>query len=183
MDDSSGRYGGDMTVKNSTSERQTPPLLLQGHSVLALTPRPLSQQLGEGRPGTRPAGAGRWSAGRIATTSHGVERDENLAVELGDGTRHSAALVGRDPDTDLALLRVQATGLPAVQPAEPGDVKVGHLVLALARPGSSGLQATIGIISARMDTERNGTLGYILHTDAVLYPGFSRSEGPRVGKE
>ena len=115
-----------------------------------------------------------WAAdGLIATTSHGVERDDNLAVELGDGTRHSAALVGRDPDTDLALLRVQAAGLPAVQPAEPGDVKVGHLVLALARPGSSGLQATIGIISARMDTERNGTLGYILHTDAVLYPGFS----------
>ncbi len=115
-----------------------------------------------------------WSAdGLIATTSHGVDRDENLVVELGDGTRHSAALAGRDPDTDLALLRLPATGLPAVAQAEPDAVKVGHLVLALARPGTAGLQATIGIISARMDTERAGHLGYILHTDAVLYPGFS----------
>jgi S1-C subfamily serine protease len=115
-----------------------------------------------------------WSAdGLIATTSHGVDRDENLAVELGDGARQTAVLVGRDPDTDLALLRVQATGLPTVREAEPEAVKVGHLVLAVARPGTAGLQATIGIISARMDTERSGRLGYILHTDAVLYPGFS----------
>jgi S1-C subfamily serine protease len=86
---------------------------------------------------------------------------------------HRASLVGRDPDTDLAVLRVNATELPAVQHAEPADVKVGHLVLALGRPGTAGLQATIGIISARLDTERGGEAGYILHTDAVLYPGFS----------
>jgi S1-C subfamily serine protease len=115
-----------------------------------------------------------WSDdGLVVTTSHGVERDENLAIELADGSRHAASVVGRDPDTDLAVLRVSATGLPAVQTAETEDVKVGHLVLALGRPGTSGLQATIGIISARLDTERAGTLGYILHTDAVLYPGFS----------
>jgi S1-C subfamily serine protease len=115
-----------------------------------------------------------WSEdGLVVTTSHGVERDDNLAIEMGDGSRHAASVVGRDPDTDLALLRVAATGLPAVQTAGTEDVKVGHLVLALGRPGTSGLQATIGIISARLDTERAGTLGYILHTDAVLYPGFS----------
>jgi S1-C subfamily serine protease len=115
-----------------------------------------------------------WSAdGLIATASHAVERDENLAIERADGTRHPAALVGRDPDTDLALLRVQATGLPAVERAEPGEVKVGALVLALGRPGAAGLQTTLGIISARLDTEREGRLGYVLHTDAVLYPGFS----------
>lgn len=115
-----------------------------------------------------------WSEdGLVVSTSHGVERDENLAVELADGSRHSASMVGRDPDTDIAVLRVQATGLPAAQPAPAEEVKVGHLVLALGRPGASGLQATIGIISARLDTERAGTLGYILHTDAVLYPGFS----------
>lgn len=115
-----------------------------------------------------------WSAdGIILTTSHGVERDENLAIERADGTRHPATLVGRDPDTDLAVLRVQATGLPTAPLAEEPEAKVGHLVLALGRPGNQGLQATIGIISARQDTERSGRLGYILHTDAVLYPGFS----------
>src|SRR3954451_21531499 len=90
-----------------------------------------------------------WSSdGVIVTTSHGVERDEGLAIETGDGQRHAATLVGRDPDTDLAVLRVSATGLPAVEGAPIDEVQVGHLVLALGRPGSSGLQATVGIISA-----------------------------------
>jgi S1-C subfamily serine protease len=111
--------------------------------------------------------------GVIYTTSHGVERDENLAIELADGARHSATVIGRDPDTDLAVLRVNATGLPAVESVPAEEVKVGHLVLALGRPGTAGLQATIGIVSARMETERNGEVGAILHTDAVLYPGFS----------
>jgi S1-C subfamily serine protease len=120
-----------------------------------------------------------WTAdGVIVTTSHGVERDEDLAIETADGTRHAATLAGRDPGTDLAVLRVAATGLPAIPRADPGEVRVGHLVLALGRPGTAGLQATIGIISARLDTERSGQLGYILHTDAVLYPGFSG--GPLV---
>src|SRR5216117_714054 len=51
-----------------------------------------------------------WSAdGIILSTSHGVERDENLAIETADSQRHTATLVGRDPDTDLAVLRVNAT--------------------------------------------------------------------------
>src|SRR5262249_35186957 len=57
-------------------------------------------------------------------------------------------------------------------------VKVGQLALALARPGRSGLQATLGIISARLESQSHGEEEYILHTDAVLYPGFSG--GPLV---
>ncbi len=116
--------------------------------------------------------------GIILTTSHGVERDEDLAVELADGARLPATLAGRDPDTDLAVLRVQATGLPAVERADFGDAQVGHLVLALGRPGSAGLQATLGIVSARQESQTGDTPEYILHTDAVLYPGFSG--GPLV---
>src|SRR5437660_7436446 len=57
-----------------------------------------------------------WAAeGLVLTTSHGLERDENLAVELAEGSRHAASLVGRDADTDLALLRLAATGLPALE--------------------------------------------------------------------
>ena len=120
-----------------------------------------------------------WTAdGVILTTSHGVERDEELTVELSDGAALAATLVGRDEDTDLAVLRVAATGLPAVERADPEAVKVGHLVLALGRPGTAGLQATIGIISAKQETQTGGNPEYILHTDAVLYPGFSG--GPLV---
>lgn len=115
-----------------------------------------------------------WSEdGIIVTTSHGVERDESLAIELADGTRHAATLVGRDPDTDLAVLRVNATGLPAIRQANSGDVKVGNLVMALGRPGTLGLQATIGIISAKIESQSEGQDEHILNTDAVLYPGFS----------
>ncbi len=120
-----------------------------------------------------------WTAdGLILTTSHGVERDEDVAVELADGTRLPAQIVGRDSESDLALLRVSAGGLPAVARAADGDVQVGHLVLALGRPGGAGLQATLGIISARLEAQNDGQPEYLLHTDANLYPGFSG--GPLV---
>ena len=116
--------------------------------------------------------------GVVLTTSHGTERDDDLLVELADGTRLPAVLVGRDPETDLAVLRVSASGLRPVTKADPEAVQVGQLVLALGRPGESGLSATFGIISARQDTQDGGRPEYILHTDATLYPGFSG--GPLV---
>ena len=116
--------------------------------------------------------------GVVLTTSHGTERDDDLLVELADGTRLPAVLVGRDPETDLAVLRVSASGLRPVTKADPEAVQVGQLVLALGRPGESGLSATFGIISARQDTQDRGRPEYILHTDATLYPGFSG--GPLV---
>lgn len=120
-----------------------------------------------------------WSEdGTILTTSHGVERDDDLAVHLADGTRLPATLVGRDPETDLAVLRVSAGGLTPVTQADPDGVQVGQLVLALGRPGESDLSATLGIISAKQDAQDGGRPEYILHTDATLYPGFSG--GPLV---
>ncbi len=120
-----------------------------------------------------------WSEdGVVLTTSHGVERDDDLAVELADGTRLAAALVGRDPETDLAVLRVPAGALLPVTKADPDAVQVGQIVLALGRPGEAGLSATLGIISAKQDAQDGGRPEYILHTDATLYPGFSG--GPLV---
>jgi len=116
--------------------------------------------------------------GVVLTTSHGTERDDDLLVELADGTRLPAVLVGRDPETDLAVLRVSASGLRPVTKADPEAVQVGQLVLALGRPGESGLSATFGIISARQDAQDGGRPEYVLHTDATLYPGFSG--GPLV---
>ena len=115
-----------------------------------------------------------WSQdGLIVTTSHGVERDNDLTIELEDGSVHAVALVGRDNDSDIALLRVNATGLPAIRQADGSAAQVGSLTLALARPGRGGLQATLGILSARVESQNNGRAEYILHTDALLYPGFS----------
>lgn len=119
------------------------------------------------------------SDGLVVATSHGVERDEELSVVLQDGSRLEATLVGRDPDTDIALLRVESeTALPAVTQASADSVRVGQIVLALGRPGEAGLAATIGIVSARRDSQTEGHDEYILSTDADLYPGVSG--GPLV---
>ena len=115
-----------------------------------------------------------WSSdGVIVATSHGVERDDDLFVITGDGTRHPATLVGRDMDTDIAVLKVDATGLPALAPVGGDAPAVGSLAIALARPGDGTVAATLGLVSGRRETETDGSPEFIVYTDAVLYPGFS----------
>src|SRR3712207_4352616 len=95
---------------------------------------------------SNPASGVVWSAdGLILTAHHVLERDDNIKVVLDDGRELTASLVGRDPGADLAALRVPATDLTPVVPAAAGDIRVGHLVLAVARPQS--LAATIGVVS------------------------------------
>ena len=122
-----------------------------------------------------------WSPdGVIVTAHHVLEQDDNINVGFGDGQTVPAALVGRDPTTDLAVLRVQATGLSPSTWAEPDDVRVGNLVLALGRPGQS-VRATMGVVSAlggSWRTPTGGTLDRYLQTDLTMYPGFSG--GPLV---
>lgn len=122
-----------------------------------------------------------WSAdGLIVTANHVVTRDEDLRVGLPNGEKVSASVVGRDPTTDLALLRVDASSLGTPNWIGAGQVRVGHLVLALGRPGKS-VQATLGVISALGDSWRTGGGGKIdqyMQTDVVMYPGFSG--GPLV---
>ncbi len=115
-----------------------------------------------------------WSAdGLILTANHVVERDENVGVALPNGAVVNASLVGRDPTTDVALLKVQANELtPATWATNP---LVGHLVLAVGRPDSN-VQATLGVVSAVGEAWRTGAGGDIdlyLQTDVVMYPGFS----------
>jgi S1-C subfamily serine protease len=122
-----------------------------------------------------------WQAdGVIVTTSHGVERDDEVSVVRHDGSRHAATVVGRDPDSDIAVLRVEGiSNLPAIARQEDAaQVKVGGLAVAVANPGEGGLTATLGLIGRKIETETDGAAEYILNTDAVLYLGFSG--GPLV---
>jgi S1-C subfamily serine protease len=128
-----------------------------------------------------PASGILWSSdGVIVTTHHVVERDENLVVGLPNGEAIPASLVGRDPTTDLAVLRVQASGLTPLTWAEADALNVGHLVLALGRPGKT-VQAILGVVSAlggSWRTRGGGQIDHYLQTDVVMYPGFSG--GPLV---
>lgn len=127
-----------------------------------------------------PASGILWSAdGIVVTANHVVKQDSNIGVGLSDGQMVKAELVGRDQSTDLAVLKIEASGLSPVTRA--GDsLQVGHMVLALGRPGRT-VQATLGIISALGDSWRTSMGGQIdryLQTDVVMYPGFSG--GPLV---
>ena len=123
-----------------------------------------------------------WSAdGVVVTAHHVVQREDNISLGLPDGKTVSAMLVGRDPTTDLAVLRAETVHLAPPTWAELDSLQVGHLVLALGRPGQS-VQATLGIVSALSKTSWRtpvgGQLDRYLQTDVVMYPGFSG--GPLV---
>src|SRR5215475_5932232 len=76
-----------------------------------------------------------WSAdGLIVTAHHVLERDENITVGLPNGQNVSATLARRDPTTDVAVLKTNASGLTPAEWLDISTVKVGHLVLALGRP-------------------------------------------------
>jgi S1-C subfamily serine protease len=95
-----------------------------------------------------PASGVVWSAdGLLVTSHHVVERDENINIGLPNGQSVPATLIGRDPNTDVAVLRVKEAALTAPNWAGADDLRVGHLVLALGRPGQF-VQATLGVVSS-----------------------------------
>lgn len=118
----------------------------------------------------------------VLTADHVVTREENIKVTLPDGRTLAATLAGRDPGSDLALLRLSEK---ALTPAQTSDsVKTGQLVLALGRPNERGMQASWGIVTAingPARTHRGGLLDEFIQTETTPYPGFSG--GPLVNTE
>lgn len=122
-----------------------------------------------------PASGIAWSTdGLILTAHHVVEATEGIRVGLPGGETVTASVIGRDPTTDLALLRTPAhLTLPTW--LEPDGLRVGHLVLAAGRPQQQ-VQSTLGVISALDGAWRTGAGGKVdsyLQTDLTMYPGFS----------
>jgi S1-C subfamily serine protease len=133
------------------------------------------------------------SDGFVVTNAHVVEGASEVAVTTADGTRREAAVVGTDPEHDIALLKVDATGLTAITIGSSDELRLGDDVIALGYPLGLGTTATRGIVSGLDRTIRvaGGIAGTtelqgLLQTDAAINPGNSGgalldSEGRLVG--
>ena len=119
------------------------------------------------------------SDGQIVTNSH-VVRGDQAEVVLSDGRRFVASLSARHPDRDIALLKIDADGLPAVEVADSSTVRPGQVAIAIGHPIGFREAVTVGVIVAagQMATEQGPRTGDFLQTDVTLLPG--NSGGPLI---
>jgi serine protease Do len=112
--------------------------------------------------------------GYIATNNHVVQGADEVIVALDDGRELKAKVVGRDPQTDIAVIKVDAKNLPAVTFADSNKIEVGDRVLAIGNPFGLGETVTTGIVSAKSRRPGLG-LDYedFVQTDAAINPGNS----------
>ena len=136
----------------------------------------------ESESGIAPAGEGSGvitsSDGYIMTNAHVVDKASALKVMLSNGKSYEAKLIGSDTVTDLALIKINATGLTAAEFGDSSGLKIGDEVVAIGNPGGSELvsSATFGNISALNRTITDSDTGYTrecIQTDAAINPGNS----------
>jgi len=124
-----------------------------------------------------PSSGIQWRKGVIVTAHHSIRREEDIAVVLEGGKSVKANLAGRDPSTDLAVLKLgEEASIPVPQFGDSTAVKLGYFVLALGRSRTSSLVASAGIIgglSGEWQPRRGGRLHQHIRLDLELYPGFS----------
>ena len=113
--------------------------------------------------------------GYIVTNHHVIDGTSSIKVRLNDGQTYSAALAGTDAKTDLAVLKIDASGLPAATLADSSSVRVGDFVIAIGNPlGELGGTVTNGIISAKdREITIDGKTMILLQTSAAVNPGNS----------
>ena len=127
------------------------------------------------------------SDGLILTNQHVIEAADEIEVALEDGRSVRARIVGSDPDTDLAVLKIDVKNLPSITFADPKKNKVGDVVLAIGNPFGVGQTVTQGIISALGRNHLGiSTFESFIQTDASINPGNSGgalidAEGNLVG--
>jgi len=118
------------------------------------------------------------SDGYVITNNHVVDGASEIRVKLADGRELTGRVVGRDPRTDLALLKVDAHGLPAIALGDSAALKVGEPVMAIGNPFGLEQTVTTGIVSATGRVIGGGPYDDFIQTDASINPG--NSGGPLI---
>ena len=113
------------------------------------------------------------STGYLLTNNHVVEGAEQIEVVLNDRRRARAKVIGTDPDSDLAVLKIELDKLPVMVLGDSENAQVGDLVLAIGNPFGVGQTVTSGIISALGRNQRINTFENFIQTDAAINPGNS----------
>jgi serine protease Do len=112
--------------------------------------------------------------GYIVTNNHVVENASDIKVSLSDKEEYDAKVIGRDPKTDVALIKIEAKReLPAVALGDSGKLRVGEWVMAIGNPFGLGHTVTTGIVSAKGRTIGAGPYDEFIQTDASINPGNS----------
>ena len=128
--------------------------------------------------------------GYIVTNNHVIENSTSIEVVLNDRRTYEATLIGRDPQTDLALLKIDADNLTVIPFGDSDNLKVGEWVMAIGNPFNLTSTVTSGIVSAKARNlnilERKGAIESFIQTDAAVNPGNSggalvNTDGQLVG--
>jgi serine protease Do len=111
--------------------------------------------------------------GYILTNNHVVENAENIRVETNDGREFTGKVIGRDPKTDVAVIKIEASDLPFLPLADSDKIEVGDIVLAVGNPFGIGQTVTSGIVSAKGRATMGLDYEDFIQTDAAINPGNS----------
>ena len=141
-------------------------------------PNPRSPQQPDGEPQTRGVGSGFIlnGDGYVMTNAHVVEGAEEVIVTLTDKREFKARIIGADKKSDVALVKIEASGLPTVRIGEVSKLKVGEWVIAIGSPFGLESTVTAGIVSAK--SRDTGDLLPLIQTDVAINPG--NSGGPLI---
>jgi len=134
--------------------------------------------------GRVPSSGVHWKPGAIVTAEHSLRRDEEIKVGLPDGRVVPADLAGRDPGSDLAVLKIDAGSMPVI--AAGGEAHTGNIVVAVGRHRDIGVCAALGMVSVigpAWNTWRGGRVDQFLRLDVTLYPGCSGAAIVNAGGE